>query len=1275
MSIRTLVSAFLCAALLAGSFSAPAFGQGTTSRVTGVVTDQSGALLTDARVVLTNEGTGVALTAETTSAGQYVFDTVQPGVYTVAVEKQGFKKALSTGNQVGVNQPATVNVSLEPGSVEEIVTVVASAEQVQTSTSGNIGSTIEQRTLESLPIVGTRGRNPLELLNFQPGVVIGGNTGGAVNVNGSRDRAFNFTLDGIDINESTAGGSNFTPLRTNPDSIQELQVVTSNFTAELGRSSGAQVSMVTRSGTNDFHGNAFEYYRTPRFDARSYPVTIAGTGKEQFVQHIFGGSFSGPLYNPGFGEGTKAGWLKDRAFFFTNLQLLRAYDTGFVTRTVYTPSARQGVFRYFVADPTCNPTANTGNCLRINNTAITQNSPLLVNAAGQLRPEVPLCSATVLVNCVSTYNLLASAAGSSIGIDPTLGGFINAMPQANNFATGDAFNTAGFSFASPQHERQYDFVTKVDFKVTDNSQLYVRYAQGVQNSFGDSGNGGRPVFPDSPNFVDTFRSPKNLAVNWRYSPTSRLVNEFIFGVSKFEFSFLTPEPDPAFLSPFLNVATPNTNFSYNARGVRTLQYIDNLTYVRGEHTMRGGINFRFSRHTDDRSGVAGSAIEPIATLSGTAGGTAGFAFPAAATSTVRGINATDLTRLQNTAADLLGRIGSISQGFVSDPANPSAFAPAGTRWLNQHRYPELDFYFQDNWRARPNLVFDLGVRWEAKYAPSVNGRPILVPNQPVKLGAAPSNTLMWVEGELFDDDFSKILPSVGFAWDPFKSGKTSIRGNYRIASDRIATFLFGSSIFQSAPGNTFAASNSTFGQGGGLYRNLGPVLGALAPPSTTTPASLRRPDPFGTGSINVIDPDLQFPQVHEWSLSFQREISNNVVEVNYIGKHAVHLLGGYNVNQVNVFAAVPNVAETSFLDAFNQVRANSTYNSPLINLIMSGNAANNAGTTRFRALNSTALSQGSAATLALAVSQRTCQAADVTAGICTSANLNRRLLDVNGFPFLFQPYPQFTGGLNVFDSNDFSSYHGLQLIFRRRFTSGLAYQLGYTLSESKDNRSWDPSLSTVSTGSVQSASSTPFDLRDRRLNYSWSDFDRRHVFQGTYTYELPFGRGRRFGSDSPGILNHIIGGWQTAGTVLWTSGRPFTVYSGLNTVSNVVQSTADCAGCSRNIGQLVLEGGRNFWFDQETRALFSQPTPGSIGNTGRNFFIAPIYFQWDASLLKKFSLTERVSFDLRVDARNVLNNPSFDNPTALLTSNIFGRINDSVTNNARRIQFSGKLNF
>jgi hypothetical protein len=1217
------------------------FAQGTTSRITGVVLDAQGAAVSGATVTLTNEGTGVALTTESSDSGTYTFDLIQVGSYTVTAEKTGFKKFQSTHNLVNVNQPATINAELQVGDVNEVVVVTATQEVVQTSTSGNIGTTIEERELNNLPIVGTRGRNPLDLLNVQPGVVFGGNTGGAVNVHGSRDRAFNFTLDGIDINESTAGGSNFTPLRPNPDSISQVQIVTSNFTAELGRSSGAQVSMITRSGTNELHGTAFEFYRTPRLDARSYTANINRAAKDQFVQHIFGGSVGGPI-------------MKNKLFFFTNLQLLRAYDTALVARTVYTAQARTGLFRYVVG--------------RANSPAGTSTAAIDGNGNALL----PACTGTPPTNapCISSYNIATQAPS---GLDPALGAIFNAMPAPNNFTIGDGLNTAGFNFASPQHEKQYDFVTKFDYTVNQKHSIYVRYARGRQNSLGDSANTGRPVLPGFPNFVDTFRSPDNTAINWRWSPTSRLTNEFIFGVSRFFFNFLTPDPDPNLPFAFVDgIATPNTNFSYNARGVRTLQYIDNMTYVHGSHTFKGGINFRYNRHTDDRSNVAGSAIEPVVTLGNTFGFTSAFGLPSAGSTS---INATDLTRLQNTIVNLQGRVNTMSIAFVTPTNDNSAFAPIGTRWINVATYPELDFYFQDNWRLRPNLVLDLGLRIEAKLQPNLATRDTLVPNQPIKLGAPPSNTLRWVPGELYQNQ-NVYLPSVGFAWDPFKDGRTSIRGNYRIASDRIATFLFGSSIFQSTPGNNTSVANATFGQAGGLWRNAGPVIAAFTP--SGSPDALRQPLAISNNSLSVIDPDLKFPQIHEWVLSVQRDLwKNNVIEVNYIGKHAVHLLGGYDVNQADIFARVPGVSE-NFVEAFNLLRANTANNSPLINRIFTGNAANNAGSATFRSVVGANLANGNVGTAAQQVSQRLCAASDVTSGFCTAAGL-QLVSQTVGNPFLFQRYPQFTGALNVFDSSDYSNYKAFEFIFRRRMSRGLTYQVAYTWSLSKDNRSWDPSLSTVSRGSVQSASSTPFDINDRSLNYSWSDFDRRHVLQGTWVYELPFGKGRHWSTESS-ILDHAIGGWQISGTIQSMSGRPFTVYSGLNTFSNVVQTTANCNNCSRSLGSLVQEGTaatglRNFWFDAADRALFTPPAPGQLGNTPRNYFIAPVYNQLDLSILKKFKITERISFDLRADIRNLTNHPSFDNPTAVLNNSLFGRINDTVTNTARRIQVGGKFYF
>lgn len=1223
------------------ALNSSSFAQGTTSRVTGNVTDNTGAAVSGATVTLTNEGTNTSLTTQTSDSGVYTFDLVQPGNYTVTVERQGFKKFVTSKNAVLVNQPATINVALEVGDVSAVITVENTAEVVQTSTSGNVGSTIEQRTLESLPIVGARGRNPLDLLNFQPGIVNGANTGGGVHVHGSRDRSFNFTLDGIDINESTAGGSNFTPLRPNPDSIQEFQVVTGNFTAELGRSSGAQVTFVTRSGTNQFRGNIFDYYQTPRFHANEYENNLLGVRRRQFVQHIYGGSFGGPLFNPGFGVGTKPfDLLRDKAFFFVNLQLLRASETRLAQRTVYTQTARTGIFRYVQNGR--NFPAGT--------------STPSIDAGGN--PVFPVCPGTTPTSpCIATYSVAANPTG--ITLDPRLMQQINAMPLPNDFTRGDGLNTAGYNFVAPQTEKQYDFVSKFDFKINDKNQFYVRYAQGEQNTFGDIANGGLQAFPDTPRLVDTFRSPKNLAINYRWSPTANITNEFVFGWSTFSFSFDTPEPDPNYNFVFATITDRNLIFNYNARSARTLQFVDNLTYIRGSHTIKGGLNFRFGKQFDDRSGVGGTVatgcgtfsnqVESLAVLCLSAGNNnfTGFNLPAT------GINSNDTTTLQNQINNMLGRVGNYFQGFVAR-TDGSTFAPGGTRWNFTAFYPEYDLYIQDTWKFRQNLTIDLGLRWEAKLSPTSETYPILRLTQQVGLGTQQTNALRWEEGDLFKNDLNNFSPSVGFAWDPFSDGKTSIRANYRLAYDRFATFLFGSSIFQSAPGNTTPVAVT-----GGLLRNLNPLFPSLSP------SALRQPVTPSTAAINVIDPDLQFPEIHQWFAGIQREIGlGTVLEVNYVGRRGTHLFGGYDANQVKLFATDPRCGSQTFLQAFIQAqdaaRANET--NCLASLLVGGTATGNSVTFRSSGQFQTQLAQNAVGTVAQTLSQRTGATSLVT----------------NGFsPYFFQNYPQFTGGLNILDSNDISRYNGLEIIAKRRITNGIGFQVGYTYSISKDTRSFDPAFTTVARGTAQSASSTPFDINNRRLNYAWSDFDRRHVLQATYVFELPFGRGKRFGKDMPKAIDFIVGGWQLSGNLLWASGRPFTVYSGFNTFSNAVSSPANCNGCTRDMGSVIQDLGTNYYFTAEQRNMFSIPAAGELGNTGRNFFIGPSQFQTDVSLSKKFKFSERFSFDLKVDARNLTNTPSFGFPVATVSSgsSVFGRIRETVVSGSRKIQFSGKLYF
>ncbi len=1248
MGIKPIATVLVFAALLI-AFGHSVSAQGTTSRVTGTVTDSTGAAVAGANVTLTNEATSISITTQTSDSGNYVFDLIQPGTYSLAIEKPGFKRFVSQKNSALVNQPTTINAALEVGDVSAVVSVQGTAEQVQTSTSGNVGAVIEQRTLESVPIVASRGRNPLDLLNYQPGIVSGANTGGGVHVHGSRDRSFNFTLDGIDINESSAGGSNFTPLRPNPDSIQEFQIVTSNFTAELGRSSGAQVTFVTKSGTNDFRGNLFEYYQTPDFLANSYANNLLGVRRPQFIQHIFGGSVGGPLPNLGLGEGTRFGLLKDRAFFFVNLQFLRQTQAQLVQRTVYTQTARSGIFRY----------VRNGRNAPAGTTASTNfPSAAAVDAAGN--PLYGGCpGGTAAAFCIASYNVAANPSG--IGIDPNILASINLAPLPNDFTRGDGLNTAGYNFLAPTSEKQYDFVSKFDFKINDNNSFYIRWAQGQQDTIDDVVNGGLAPFPGLPGTVNTFRKPKNLAINYRAALSPKVTNEFIYGYSDFNFFFGTDFNNVPFI---LNLVTDaGTNIRGNGRGVRTHQFVDNVTFDLGKHVIKGGINFRLGRQTDDRSEVAGGRIEGRITFDRTINSNFNaFALPAVTTSSSPGINSNDFNTIRSQINDYLGRVGVYNQAFVAN-ADGTAFEPAGTRWIFAADYPEYDFYLQDTWKFRPNLTFDIGLRWEPKLSPTSSGLPVLRPNQLVGLGAAPSNTIRWEEGKMFDNDLNNLSPSLGFAWDPFKKGKTSIRANYRLAYDRFGTQLFASALFQNAPGNnTVFPTNNDFGAGGGLYRNIQTII------PSGSPSQLRQPPPIGSLTQTVMDPDLVFPEIHQWYAGFQQEVWwNSVLEVNYIGKKGVHLFGGYDANQVDIF-------NNGFLNAFKDLRANRTtagYQNAYFNTLLAGDSrittsgANPDGTATRMLLRlfSNEVALGSVAALA-----GTLAGGSVSAGT--------RVWQTNsGNPYFFQKYPQFSV-LNVLDSNDISFYNALEVILKRRISSGVGFQIGYTFSKSMDSRSFDPLFTTVGRGASQTAANSPFDNRDRRLNYAKSDFDRRHALQATYTVELPFGKGRRFASDIPWGLDWIIGGWQVAGTFNLASGRPFTVLSSANTISNVVPTPANCNGCSPNMGEVIQYLGTNYFFDQAQIDSFSNPEPGEFGNTGRNFFIGPKQFQTDASLSKKFRFTERLSFDLRVDAKNVTNSPSFAAPNAVLNATApLGRIRESVTNEARRIQFAGRFNF
>jgi len=1189
------------------AFTSLLFSQGTTSRLTGVVLDSSGAAIGSATVRLTNEGTGQTFSTETADNGSYAFESLQSGVYTVQVEAAGFKKYAAKGNRVSIGQPTTVNALLEVGAVAETVEVVESYEAVQTSTSGNIGNVFSERTIRDLPIVGTRGRNPLDLVTRQPGVVSGSNTGGGTHVNGARDRAWNYTLDGIDTNETSAGGGNFSPLRANPDSLAEFKVLTSNATAEYGRNSGGQVAMITRSGTNEFHGSGFWFYRTPRLNANEWEFNLNNTQKRQFQQQIYGGAIGGPI-------------KRNKTFFFYNNQRLTARNSNQVNRTVYTAQARQGIFRYDRAG---------------------RNQP-----AGSAASTVDENGNVLPGKNIGSYNIVASDP-ERLGFNARIKAGIDSTPLPNNFFGGDGLNTALYTFAALQNESQLDQVAKIDHIINERNTIYGRVAWGFQNTNCDSANTGLAFFPGGGCVVNTKRDPKNYAFNWRSNPTSRMTNELVFGYNNFTFDFVIPTTDVSKIQITGAPVTWAEEFSAgNLRELKTWQFVENFSYFAGAHTVKMGANVRLQSHRDTRGSIGGQNITQSVNFSRLVNtvDAARFGLPA-------DVNAAfDRPNLESHINFLLGRVGTTGRGFASngtaftaDPYNVTA------------NFGEYDFYIQDTWKASRNLTFDFGLRWEIKATPSTDpGGRLRTPNRVTTVGSAPSNTLRWEPSDLYRTDWNNWAPSIGFAWDPFGKGKTSIRSNYRIAFDRINTFILSSSVLQNLPGAVQGVASQTFGQAGGRLTNLQ----ALAPP-TASPDSLAQPAPFSVNNITVMDPNFRTPTTHGWSFSIQQALAANMVlEVNYIGRRAYNLFGAYNTNQSEIY-------NNGFLDGFRTVAAGGE--SALINQLMGPDprrAAAETGSAAMRRLYSVELRNQAVATVAGDLTNRT------GAG-------GRTISDLAGLsPFFFIPYPQFSGGMTVIDSNDWSTYHSLQTQVTRRMRGGLEAQFSYTWAKSLDTRSFDPAFTVATTGAGQSASSTPFDIRNRRLNYGLSDFDRTHVVQSYWVWDLPFGRGKRFGSNAGGFAERIVGGWQITGLLTFQGGRPFTAFSGFNTFNTGANSTVNCNGCSRSDGGVYDRAdGLKWYFTESEIAKMSSPGAGELGNTGRNFFRGPGAFNMDMAFLKRTRINERFNLEIRADAINMTNTPTFGFPTTTFSSTIYGRIRDTVLSGSRKFQLGAKINF
>ena len=1260
---------FMVAIALCGLIAASAFAQGSVTRVSGTVKDPQGAAITGATVTLTDTATKAVKTATTNDDGSFAFNDLRPGKYTVDVEATGFKKTTVPDLEVNVDQTSTVNIDMEVGGVGETVTVTASdAQAVVHTENAELKNTVLERQIQDLPL---NGRNPLALAGLQAGVSSSGSGTRTASVNGLRGTFTNLTWDGININDNFIRTDSFFGVAApSVASVSEFTLTTQNASAADGLGV-AQLKLVTPRGTGEFHGQLFEFHRNNVLDANTFFNNAAGrfvasdlavvAGRAQvgdlrlprpvLLQNQFGFNIGGPMRIPRFGEGGDSWYGKDKLFFFFFYEGTRTKQEGSATRTFLRNDARNGIFRYRV---TCTRESTDPN-------------------------PVGRCPVGISPGSIQAINLLTLTGRA---VDPITSELARRAPLPNDPTTGDLFNplvpnsgtlsnTGTFRFNSPQGSTSDLWGFRVDYDINSRNRIeaiFNRFTFLFPNS------GGEP-FPGAPgDGQDSIRPRGSFA--WQWAPTNSISNEARFGFNFYNVQFFTNEPfnrGYQIVQPL--ISDSEDNFLPQGRDVKTWEYIDNASWTKGDHTIRFGGNFRdnYIKPYND------AGTRPLYNI-GFA--TAGTPSPLAAGLFPGGIGNTDLSTGNSVLAILTGPISSAVQTF--NAANRTDGYVAGATQQQDFRYFGLAGYVQDTWRFRTNLSINLGVRYEFISVPSERLGLVLMPTNPEMSVLRENAVLDYASGGdrrgFFNNDTNNFAPHFSFAWDPFKDGKTSVRGGYSISyviDNNITTVL---NAIRGNPGlvgttrtltGASVAGRTPGGAGGGV-----PVI---APPAFQIPRTVSQNlTAFGFGSaFFTFEPNFKTPYVQQWNFGVEREIfADTALEVRYVGNRGTKLTRGIDYNQMKV------AQNTPFLTDFRRGQFNialcGTTNSNNPNPAPVGACAGAQPLTYIPQLLNGGLLTDASVRAAFASGQ-----AGQLAEIYTGAN---RTLFFSGLGGTV-PITDFLPNPNTFVADAYinganSWYHGLQAEVRRRFSDGLYFQANYTWSRAMTD--FEGSQSNFA-GLMDLGFGTDIE-KQRSFN------DVTHVFKANGVYELPFGRGKRW-ANWGGVADKIIGGWSVNGLMRWQSGEPIAIVSARATLNragrsglNTVDSTLSVQDLQQRTGLFFDATGRPVMFDPAFiaavranpepggNAFLTNPRSGFVGGLQLTPVSGPSVFFLDMSMIKRTNITERVNVEFRAEAFNVLNHTAFDvSQTQNINSGAFGQITGAFA--PRVMQFGLKLNF
>ncbi len=1251
-----------------------------SSSMTGVVTDATGAVIPGTLVTLSNPLTGVTFTQTTDNTGTYRFVNVPPNPgYKATFSHAGFSVAEISNITLDVAITRTQNVKLLVGAASESIQVSASNQEVTLNTTdAAIGNNIDVEQLNDLPVYD-RSTGIATLFVQQPGV---DSFQGAVT--GARIDQSSVTVDGLDVND-VAAGTTFSIIATAPvDSVQQFTGTVAGLVSSVGTGSGAGFQLVTRSGTNNFHGNVNEYHRDTTTVANTWFNNLNGLRRTPLIRNQFGGDIGGPI-------------KRNKLFFYFDLA-----DSKIVQSATSEPTIPLSYFR-------------SGTLNYINNSS---------SACGD---NTRITSLTSLPACITTLSAtnLATLDPAGLGFDSSVISYIatrypitSTANAAVDISAGDGVNTAGYRFTYPAPDNRITYVGRVDYNLTPTQRIFGRFTITRRNAL-ESG----PEFPTDPVTHPYMDHSYGYVVSHVWDIGKNKVNQFYYGdnISKLSFPD-TYNPTGANQYSFTGLSGPYTGFDGQQRRVPIPVVRDDFNWMHGAHSFTMGGTFKFIKTNSNlinNFNFVGAGLQGSALSGGLDAAVRPIDIATGGSQNAGNVAVNDYDSLFATG---LGVIGTISTNFNYN--NAGAALPAGSGGPRAYRFFETEAYFGDTWKVTKKLTLSYGLRYqlysvpyEAKGDESV---PITTPASGLDLdtfikdriaqsdAGNTSNTGLpiysYVLGgkanhgpDIYGMSYKDFAPRLAFAYTPFNSQKTVFNGGAGIVYDRTVinainflqdqiSYLFSNTNTNQFGSSTVDASLATdprLGANLAYPTTLNPLPSPIASPYTPNVDGSGFPYGLAEGTTSfVISPNLKDPYSIALNFGVQQDIPGHMVlKANYVGRLGRRLLADADANQVIDVPDYTGGSTQTMAGAFagltTQLRAGATYYTvtaePWFEDVLGG----------YQGV------LGTNTKLVAAMIGQLGNRGDISDSLQAMATYSDFYGYTGFLPTNIGIPSQF--GTNAYLTNKGSSnYHALLLTLDKNISQGLRFEFNYTWSHSIDNTSLS-----ANNNALFSNSGFICDILQPRACRASSDFDVRQEITSNFEYDLPFGRGKMFAANSSRWLDEAIGGWSFSGLPVYRTGLALTPYSDAYLASFDNQDPAIFTGNKADLKTKVnvdyttntvygFAGGATG--AAKVAAEFRGPLGLEYGQ--RNLVRGPGAFFFDAGLGKKFPIIkDQLKLVFRADAFNVFNHPNFGTLGLNIVTNgsQFGQISGTnaspssmaaaVSSPYRVAQFSLRLEF